>query len=71
MSKKEIYKIDRDLQVLDQKMNRAAEDLIVLLIKKNVIRLEELPVEIQDTITERRLVRQKMKDLQGQSQPKQ
>ncbi len=54
---------DPGLQLLslsDTGITRILEDLIDLLIKKNIIRFTDLPEEAQEKINERRQLREKM-----------
>jgi hypothetical protein len=48
------------LSLSDVGIIRILEDLVELLIKKNIILLTELPAEAQDKIRERKLLRDKM-----------
>ncbi|OGQ94760.1 MAG: hypothetical protein A2521_16720 [Deltaproteobacteria bacterium RIFOXYD12_FULL_57_12] len=50
------------LSLSDIGIIRILEDLIDLLIKKNIFMLTELPQEAQEKINERKHVRQKMSD---------
>ena len=47
----------------DQKLIRAIEDVIDLLIKKNVICITDLPVAVQDKLMERRSLRHSLNAL--------
>ena len=50
------------LSLSDVGIIRILEDLVELLIKKNVLLLTELPTEAQDKIRERKMLRDKMYD---------
>ncbi len=53
---------ERLLALLDAGTIRVLEDLINLLVKKNIIMFTELPVEAQEKLGERLLIRKQLKD---------
>jgi hypothetical protein len=50
------------LTLLDSKIIRVLDDLIDLLVDKNVIMVTELPEEAQEKIAERKRIRMKMQE---------
>jgi len=50
----------KQLSETDNKMTRVTEDLISILITKNVIRKEELPVSVQELYGNKKILRSKL-----------
>lgn len=53
---------DRLLALLDAGTIRVLEDLINLLVKKNIIMFTELPIEAQEKLGERLLIREQLQN---------
>jgi len=54
----------QDLENLDKKSIRDAEDLTDLLIQKNIIKENELPAQVKNRTTQKKALRQQLKDLE-------
>jgi hypothetical protein len=50
---KEVADALAELQVTDMEMSRAIEDLVMVLLKKNVIKMMDLPRQVQDRMAYR------------------
>jgi hypothetical protein len=51
-----------ELQVTDGEMARAIEDIIIILLKKNVFKMSELPRPVQDRMAMRTKLRTKIEE---------
>lgn len=58
----EIEAMLAQLRVTDAEMSRATEDVIIVLLKKNIIRMSDLPREVQDRMALRVRLRSKIEE---------
>lgn len=60
---KKVYDVLDELRKSDGDMARAVEDVITALLKKNVLRLSDLPKQVQDRMAQRVKLRLSIQDI--------